>query len=48
MVLVKHVLVSTYGRDLRKLNVARKKLQHERLVLICDSGDKDLQLIRHN
>jgi hypothetical protein len=51
MVVVRNVLVSTYGwseRDLRKLNVARKKIAHDRLVLICDSGDEHLPVIREN
>lgn len=35
---VSRVLVSTYGRASRKLNVARKHLPHDRLVLVCDPG----------
>jgi hypothetical protein len=48
MVSVKDVLVSTYGRGLRKLNVARKRIPHDRLVVICDAGDEDLPIIREN
>ena len=48
MVSIRNVLVSTYGRAMRKLNVARKHLPHDRLVLVCDSGDQDLPTIRQN
>ena len=48
MVSIRNILVSTYGRAMRKLNVARKHLPHDRLVLVCDSGDEDLPTIRTN
>jgi hypothetical protein len=48
MVRIANILVSTYGRAMRKLNVARKHLPHDRLVLVCDSGDEDLPTIRQN
>jgi len=48
MARISNILVSTYGRAMRKLNVARKHLPHDRLVLVCDSGDEDLPTIRQN
>jgi hypothetical protein len=48
MASIRNILVSTYGRAMRKLNVARKHLPHDRLVLVCDSGDADLPTIKQN
>jgi hypothetical protein len=48
MALVRSVLIATYGRAMKKLNVARKHLPHDKLVLVCDSGDKDIPVIRQN
>jgi hypothetical protein len=45
--MVRKVLVSTYGRAPRKLNVARKHLPHDRLVLVCDPG-AEIGFIRTN
>jgi hypothetical protein len=45
---VKRVLVSTYGRAVEKLNVARNNIGYDKLVLVCDGKDRALPQIRRS
>jgi hypothetical protein len=45
---VKRVLVSTYGRSREKINVARKNIGYDKLILVCDGMHEDIELIKQS